>query len=88
VPERVRFQRAKELIDISRRAEAAYADSWAGKEAEVLIEGRKGQHFSGVTGNYLKVKVRGSPAGLDLTGSLVKAHIIAGGSARFLSLVE
>jgi threonylcarbamoyladenosine tRNA methylthiotransferase MtaB len=88
VPERLRSQRARELIAHSRRSTEAYARSWIGREVEVLVEERRGVSFTGVTGNYLKVSVEGGPESLDITGRIVRARITADGRARFLSGVE
>ena len=88
VPEHVRFQRTKELMDLSRRSSAAYTRSWVGRDVEVLVEGRKAQHFKGVTGNYLKLDVKGSPTHCDITGRLINALITAEDTARFLSFAE
>ncbi|MGA2478473.1 MAG: MiaB/RimO family radical SAM methylthiotransferase, partial [Spirochaetia bacterium] len=88
VPEHVRFLRTRELMAQSRRSTAAYSRSWMGSEVEVLVEERKAGRFFGVTGNYLKVEVEGSPAAMDVTGAIVRARITSGGSARFLSAVD
>jgi threonylcarbamoyladenosine tRNA methylthiotransferase MtaB len=88
VPEHVRFQRTKELMAHSRRSTEAYARSWIGSEVEVLVEEWEAGRFLGVTGNYLKVSVDGSPDSSDITGQLVRALVTAEGSARFLALAD
>jgi threonylcarbamoyladenosine tRNA methylthiotransferase MtaB len=88
VPERIRSQRARELIAHSRRSTDAYTRSWIGREVEVLVEERRGASFTGVSGNYLKLGVEGGPAGRDLTGRIVRARIAADGRARFLSFAD
>ncbi len=54
VPENIKKERVKILIDLSNQLEQEYLDSYLGKTVEVLIE--ESQDFStGHTGNYLKV---------------------------------
>ena len=88
VPEHVRFLRTKDLIADSRRSRKAYARSWVGREVEVLVEERKAGRFFGVSGNYLKVEVEGTPGSVDITGQIVRARVTAEGSARFLTIVD
>jgi threonylcarbamoyladenosine tRNA methylthiotransferase MtaB len=88
VAEHLRFQRTKDLMALSRRSTAAYVQSWIGSEAEVLVEGRKGGAYFGVTGNYLKVTLEDAPSGRDITGQVARAGITESGSARFLSIAE
>ncbi|HTP60377.1 MAG TPA: tRNA (N(6)-L-threonylcarbamoyladenosine(37)-C(2))-methylthiotransferase MtaB, partial [Spirochaetia bacterium] len=65
VPQRVRDERAAELGRLSRALLEAYAKTWAGREAEALIEAKTARGAGdahGVTGNYLKVSVHHVPA--------------------------
>jgi threonylcarbamoyladenosine tRNA methylthiotransferase MtaB len=91
VPERVRDQRATALGELSRQLTASYAESWLGREVEVLVEKRVGGAVEGTSGNYLKVKIAGVPPGRDPRGSLVRARLEAAGKvcgAQFTGFVD
>ena len=87
-PERVRSQRAREITALGRRLSAAYAQSWIGRDVDVLLEGRGGPKARGVSGNYLKVEVARVPAAENAAGRIARARVTAEGSALFLSFAE
>jgi len=74
VPERVRDTRARELGELSRLLSDRYARSWVGADVEVLLEKRAGSAAEGTSENYLKVVVRGLPAGED-RGRIARTRI-------------
>ena len=79
VPERIRDERARELRAVSDRLYLAYAESWRGKEVELVLEKEQSGGWRGVSGNYLKVLLTAAadsplPAGLK-AGSLVRVRI-------------
>jgi threonylcarbamoyladenosine tRNA methylthiotransferase MtaB len=77
VPERTRYQRARELTGIARAQSLAYARSWIGREVEALIEDRVGAKTHGVSGNYLKLDIHGLPAGAEPAGRLARVTVTA-----------
>jgi threonylcarbamoyladenosine tRNA methylthiotransferase MtaB len=87
VPQRVRDERARELVDISRRLQETYSRSWTGMEVEVLLETVGKEQSSdprtfaarGLSGNYLKVIVEGLPREENLRGRLALARLSAPG---------
>lgn len=50
-------QRARKLLEISKKLELEYYNSYIGREVEVLIEEVKDGYSLGHTGNYLHVKI-------------------------------
>jgi tRNA A37 methylthiotransferase MiaB len=66
--------RARELRDRSRQLSDRYARSWIGADVEVLLEKREGLAAEGTSENYLKVVVRGLPAG-EVRGRIARARI-------------
>ena len=76
-PERVRYQRARELTALARQLSAAYAKSWIGRDVDVLLEGCRGPEARGVSGNYLKVEVTGVPAVENASGRMARARVSA-----------
>ncbi len=75
VPERVRYQRARELASVSRLHGIAYARAWIGREVDVLFEEGVEGRLLGTSGNYLKVAVEGAPRGA--VGRLAQVEISA-----------
>ncbi|MFA5699345.1 MAG: tRNA (N(6)-L-threonylcarbamoyladenosine(37)-C(2))-methylthiotransferase MtaB [Sphaerochaeta sp.] len=61
VPESVRDERAKILRDLSTRLHHAYLLRQVGKEAEVIVQNRKGGSWYGVAGNYVDVQIVNAP---------------------------
>ena len=57
IPENIKKERVKRLIDLSNKLEKKYLDLFLNKEVEVLIEEEYPDYSLGHTGNYLKVKV-------------------------------
>ena len=57
IPENIKKERVKRLIDFSNKLEKEYLDLFLNKEVEVLIEEEYPDYSLGHTGNYLKVKV-------------------------------
>lgn len=57
IPENIKKERVKRLIDLSNKLEKEYLDLFLNKEIEVLIEEEYPDYSLGHTGNYLKVKV-------------------------------
>jgi threonylcarbamoyladenosine tRNA methylthiotransferase MtaB len=70
VSERVRDERAKMLRNLSAVHLRRYMERQVGTEAEVILEQRQNGVWSGLTGNYLHVRVLGVPAHLA-KGALV-----------------
>ncbi len=58
VPERVRDERVHELLRLSEKMHDQYVRRWMGKRVTLLVESKRNGIISGVTENYLKVKVR------------------------------
>ena len=57
IPENIKKERVKRLIDLSNQLEKEYLDLFLNQEVEVLIEEEYPDYSLGHTGNYLKVKV-------------------------------
>ena len=76
VPVRVRRDRAKALIALGEEKRAAFAATFAGREAEVLVE-RVGEDgvAEGWTGPYLRARLPGRTAA-DI-GALLRARVAA-----------
>jgi threonylcarbamoyladenosine tRNA methylthiotransferase MtaB len=61
VPESVRDERAKILRTLSAELTDAYLRRQEGKQGEVIVQGRKGGFWCGVTGNYVDVRIVNPP---------------------------
>ena len=72
IPENIKKERVKRLIDLSNKLEKEYLDLFLNKEIEVLIEEEYPDYSLGHTGNYLKVKVLKS----FKSNELIKVKII------------
>ena len=83
VPENVRDDRALVLRELSAKLNAAYVGRQVGKEAEIILEGRRLGHWHGLTGNYMKLDVSGVPEGADV-GDLFKVRIISTSQAEVI----
>jgi threonylcarbamoyladenosine tRNA methylthiotransferase MtaB len=85
VPERVRSERAKRLLAVSRELGRAYRSRWVGREVEVLIEESRagcGDILRGTTSNYLKVIVQGMDGeNGGRRGKTIHARIVSAGGA-------
>ncbi len=60
VDERVKKERARKLIEVSKELEIAYFNKFINKELDVLIEREKDGFSYGHTSNFLHVKIKGS----------------------------
>ncbi|PKL27695.1 MAG: tRNA (N(6)-L-threonylcarbamoyladenosine(37)-C(2))-methylthiotransferase MtaB [Spirochaetae bacterium HGW-Spirochaetae-2] len=74
VPESVRDERAKFLRDLSAIHFRRYLNRQIGRDVELIVEEQKGGIWSGLTGNYLKIKVLDTPSWLT-RGSLASVHL-------------
>ncbi|HEY9595895.1 MAG TPA: radical SAM protein, partial [Spirochaetia bacterium] len=88
IPERVRYERARELTAIGKAQAARYAAASVGRVVDVLLEGGEGGRGTGVSDNYLKLVVNGLPSGSGWGGRIVRARVERPGIASFLSLPE
>ena len=96
VPERLRDERARGLLALSRSMSALYARSWTGRVVDVLIESARTGNGSrreagparGVSGNYLKVRVSGVPREQACAGKIARAKIIASGEICEAAFIE
>ena len=70
VPARVKRERALEVQRVASEGAAAYRERFVGREVEVLVQGRSGDH--GISREYLPVLLKGARA---RTGDLVKAVV-------------
>ncbi len=74
VPEYIRDQRATQLRSLSAIHTKNYIQKMAGEEVELIIERIEDGKVSGISGNYLKCNIQGSPPTIT-RGSLVRAII-------------
>ena len=73
-PESVRDERALILRNLSAQLNRTYVERQVGREAEVILEGRRIGKWHGITGNYFKVDVSGAPDSASV-GDLFKVRI-------------
>ena len=59
IPENIKKDYVKRLIELSKELEIEYASKFIGKELEILVEQTKDGFSFGHTSNYLNVKVKG-----------------------------
>jgi threonylcarbamoyladenosine tRNA methylthiotransferase MtaB len=103
IPERIRDERAGRLLDFSDRLLDRYVSRWKGREVEAVLEesaggsarmartgagAPAGDEWIGLTGNYLKARIRGIPPDHAGRGRLVRLLIEETGptcTGRFLS---
>lgn len=83
VPENIRDERAQILRDLSGKLNKAYTERQVGKEAEIILEGRRFGHWHGLTGNYLKLDVSDVPDGAAV-GDLFRVRIALTSQAEVL----
>ena len=76
VPENIRDDRALVLRNLSAKLNRAYVERQVGKEAEIILEGRRTGRWHGITGNYLKLDVSGVPNKADV-GDLFKVRVLS-----------
>ncbi len=83
VPENIRDERAQILRDLSAKLNRTYTERQVGKEAEIILEGRRLGHWHGLTGNYLKLDVSNVPDGAAV-GDLFRVRITSTSQAEVL----
>ncbi len=84
VPGDVAAGRSRELRELARRKGDAYRARRVGATAEVVVEG-DGSVSGGLTGDYLRVEVRGEDA---VPGDLVRAPLRADADGLFVRTAE
>ena len=57
VLDKIKHERSKKLVNVSKELEKAYANNFLGQVMEILIE-KSGDESIGTSSNYLKVKVK------------------------------
>ncbi len=72
IPENIKKERVKRLIDVSNNLEKEYLDSFISKTVSVLIEENKDGYSIGHTGNYLKVKILGDIKANEIVSVKIK----------------
>ena len=72
IPENIKKERVKRLMEVSNNLEKEYLDKFISKNVLVLIEEKKNGYSIGHTGNYLKVKI---PSDIK-TNEIVSVKII------------
>lgn len=72
VPENIKKERARKLIDLSKELEINYINNFIGSYLEFIPETYKDGYLYGHTGNYLSIKVPGDKA---LLNKIVKVKI-------------
>ena len=72
VPENIKKERARKLIDLSKELEINYIGNFIGSYLEFIPETYKDGYLYGHTGNYLSIKVPGDKA---LLNKIVKVKI-------------
>ena len=96
VPERIRDERAHELLALSRSLHKAYTDRWIGKTVEVVLEApgvrasgvRASGTWRGLSENYLRVLTGEVPETAARAGSLIRARIHQPGDPCRAGFVE
>lgn len=68
----VKQERAREMGELARRLEAAYAESLVGKVLEIIPEPEDGGEMQGYARNYCRISI---PADSGLEGRVVRAEI-------------
>lgn len=76
VPENIRDDRALVLRNLSAQLNKAYVGRQVGKEAEIILEGRRTGRWHGITGNYLKLDVSNVPENASI-GDLFKVKVVS-----------
>jgi len=83
VPQRVAGERGRELRELAQAKNAAYRRARAGSRASVVVEGKGAQ---ALTGDYLRVGVRGSSAVPRGPMGLVEGMLHAEGDHLYIAL--
>ncbi len=68
-PERIRKERVRAMVSLSRAKRRKFYENFLGKEVEILVENRKNGYFYGLTSNYLRVRFPANSK--DMTNSIV-----------------
>ena len=72
VDEKIKKERVKKVLELSRTLEENYMNEFLNKDVEVLIEKYEDGIISGHTGNYIPVKSKGDTSDIN---KIVKIHI-------------
>lgn len=72
VPENIKKDRVKKVLEISKELEIKYMNKFIGKEMFFIPEVKKDNFFIGHTGNYLLIK---TPANMELTHKALKCKL-------------
>ena len=83
VPESIRDERAAILRDLSVKLNRDYIQRQIGKNAEIILEGRRLGHWHGLTGNYMKLDVLDVPDGASV-GDLFKVTVLSENEAKVM----
>ena len=83
VPENIRDERALVLRKLSAQLNKSYVERQVGKEAEIILEGRRTGRWHGITGNYLKLDVSGVPENASV-GDLFKVKVVSTAQAEVI----
>lgn len=59
IPDSIKKEHTKKLLELSRKMEISYMEKFVGKTLDILIETFDGKYSYGHTTNYLEVKVQG-----------------------------
>lgn len=65
VPKALREERAREIIALGERLEAAYITKWVGRQCEVLFEEACPEGAVGYTPEYIRVAANGTPGSIQ-----------------------
>ncbi len=68
-PERIRKERVRSLVRLSRARTRAFYERYVGREIPVLVEQRKGDCWYGTSHNYIKVRLC---SGMDMRGKVAR----------------
>jgi len=80
VPERVRKEKVHGFLRLSERLFINYVNSWEGREEEIIVESLDKSDFSGISSNYLRIKVPGDKMFRPVNKrDLVKVKILKAG---------
>ncbi|MBS7020441.1 MAG: tRNA (N(6)-L-threonylcarbamoyladenosine(37)-C(2))-methylthiotransferase MtaB [Firmicutes bacterium] len=71
VPEEIKRERSKRLIQVSKVLEQKYMEQFLNKELSMIPEVMKDGYLIGHTGNYLLVKVKGTQEQLHQTQTII-----------------
>ena len=75
---KIKEQRSKKLIELSKQNQEEQNKAYMGKEVEVLLEEQEGEYIKGHTSNYIMVYVKSSDKALENTIQKVRIAQIKG----------